>query len=90
MYAHTCCYVNNIYVHSILYFTLKFLGTAPITNGIAIVTVNGLECGVTYSIIAGGTLNGDLVGPRSSHGNINMGPCPLASNSLLCIKHLIN
>ena len=46
-------------------------GTAPITNGIAIVTVNGLECGVTYTIIAGGILNnGDLMGPRSSHGNV--------------------
>ena len=24
------------------------------------VTVNGLDCGVTYTIIAGGTLNGDV------------------------------
>ena len=37
----------------------------------ATVTVNGLKCGVTYTIIAGGTLNEDLVGPRSSHGTIN-------------------
>ena len=51
-------------------------GTAPITNGTATVTVNGLECGLTYTIIAGGTLNGDLVGPRSSHGNVTTGPCP--------------
>ena len=51
-------------------------GTAPITNGIATVTVNGLECGVTYTIIAGGTLNGDLVGPRSSHGNLTTGISP--------------
>ena len=69
---------------------LKFSGTAPIANGMATVTVNGLECGVTYTIIAGGILNEDLVGPSSSHENINMGPCPLASNGLLCIKHLIN
>ena len=41
-------------------------------------TVNGLQRGVTYAIIAGGTLNGDLVGPRSSHGNITTGPCPLS------------
>ena len=41
------------------------LDAAPITNGTATVTLNGLECGVTYSIIAGGTFNGDLVGPRS-------------------------
>ena len=51
-------------------------GSAPITNGTATVTVNGLECGVTYTIIARGTLDGDLVGPRSSHGNITTGPCP--------------
>ena len=51
-------------------------GSAPIINGIATVTVNGLECGVTYSIIAGEMLNGQLVGPRSSHGNIATGTCP--------------
>ena len=45
-------------------------GNASITNGIATVTVNGLECGITYTIIAGGILNGDLVGPRSSQGSI--------------------
>ena len=42
----------------------------------AAVTVNGLECEVTYNITAGGTLNGDLVGPRSSHGTITAGYCP--------------
>ena len=46
------------------------LGSAPITNGMATVTINGLECGVTYTIIAGGTLNETLIGPRSTHGNI--------------------
>ena len=40
-------------------------GSTPITNGTATVTVNGLECGVTYTITAGGALNGDLIGPRS-------------------------
>ena len=41
------------------------------------VTVRRLECGVTYNIIAGGLemRDGDLVGPRSSHGTA-MGPCP--------------
>ena len=48
---------------------------ATITNGMAIVTVDELDCEVTYDIIAGGTLNGDLVGPRSSHGTITSGPC---------------
>ena len=46
-------------------------GNAAITNGMAKVTVDGLECGVIYTIIAGGILNHDLVGPESSHGIIN-------------------
>ena len=43
----------------------------------AIVTVNGLKCQGTYTVTAGGSLNGDLVGPRSSHGNITAGSCPV-------------
>ena len=67
------------------------------SNGMALLTVNGLQCGVTYTIIAGGTLNGDLVGPRSSHGNITTNPCPIASKlhllscmygSYVAIKHV--
>ena len=53
------------------------LGNALITNGMATVTIDELACGVTYTIIAGGTLDGDLVGPKSSHGTITAGPCPL-------------
>ena len=49
---------------------------AAVTNGMATVKIDGLECEVTCTIIAGGTLNGALVGPRSSHGNITSGPCP--------------
>lgn len=53
-------------------------GTATIMNGTATVTVTGLQCGVTYTVIAGGTLSdGDLVGARSSHGTITTGPCPI-------------
>ena len=51
------------------------IGMAAITNGMATVTIDGLECEVTYAITAGGTLNGALVGPRSSHGNITSGSC---------------
>ena len=40
------------------------------------VTLNGLACGVEYTIIAGGTLNGHLVGPRLFYGTITAGPCP--------------
>ena len=36
----------------------------------ATVTIIGLNCGVTYTIIAGGTNNGDLVGPISVHDNV--------------------
>ena len=43
----------------------------------ATVTVNGLMCGVTYTITAGGMLNGELVGPMSSHGTIDTNPCPV-------------
>ena len=42
----------------------------------ATVIIDGLQCEVTYTIIAGGTLNGVLVGPRSSHGTVTSGPCP--------------
>lgn len=33
----------------------------------ATVTIIGLNCGVTYTIMAGGTNNGDLIGPMSVH-----------------------
>ena len=42
----------------------------------ATVVIIGLECEVTYTIIAGGTLNGDLVGPSSSYGAVTAGQCP--------------
>ena len=54
-----------------------YIGTAPIINGMATVAINGLECEVTYTIIAGGTFNGDLVGPRSSYGTVTAGQCPI-------------
>ena len=54
-----------------------YIGTAPIINGMATVVITGLECEVAYTIIAGGTLNGDLVGPSSSYGTIIAGQCPI-------------
>ena len=62
------------YIHS--YYHIQ-TGMAVVTSGMATVTVDGLECEVTYNITAGGTLNGALVGPRSSHGTVTSGPCPL-------------
>ena len=47
----------------------------------ATVTIDGLECEMTYSIIAEGTLKGILVGPRSSHGTISTGPCSVVSTT---------
>ena len=67
MYVYTCFHLY-IHIHT---------GMTTIINGMATVTVDGLECEVTYDITAGGTLNGALVGPRSSHGTITSGPCPL-------------
>ena len=76
-YAHLAIKLLNYYINGM--HSLFILGTAPITNGLATVTLNGLACGVTYTIIAGGTLNGDLVGPRLSLGNITTASCALAS-----------
>ena len=39
------------------------------------VTLNGLACGVIYTITAGGTLGGDLVGPRLFYGNFTDDSC---------------
>ena len=46
----------------------------------ATVTISGLQCGVTYNIIAEGVLYGTLVGPGSSHGSITTGPCPVIAS----------
>ena len=44
------------------------------------VIVNGLECEAIYIIIAGGTLNGGLLGPRSSYNNLTTSTCPEAQS----------
>ena len=46
----------------------------------ATVTINDLQCGVTYNITAEGALNGTLVGPKSPHGNVTAGPCPVTAS----------
>ena len=66
----TCHYAKFMFPHS---------GTAPIINAMATMSITELECGVNYTIIAEGTLNGDLVGPRSSHGTVATNPCPVCS-----------
>ena len=59
-----------------LYMEDVIPGRAPIINGMAIVTVNSLHCGVTYNITAQGMYNnGTMVGPESSYGAITTGVC---------------
>ena len=60
-----------------------FLGNSTITEGIATVVINDLQCGVTYNITAEGMLNETLVGSRSSHGSIAPRPCPMISSEYM-------
>ena len=66
--------MSNVGIHN---YTLYNSGTAPVTNGLATVIVNGLECGITYTIIAGGALNGNIIGPSRSHGNFPICACSI-------------
>ena len=58
-------------------------GIASVTNGTATVAISDLQCGMTYTIIAEGVLNGMLVGPGSSHGSIAAGPCPMMTGEYI-------
>ena len=51
----------------------------------ATVTINDLQCGVIYNITAEGALNGTLVGPKSLHGNVTAGSCPLIASTYVCM-----
>ena len=44
-------------------------------NGSATIIISGLNCLEAYTVTAGGTLDGTLVGPRSSHEPITTGVC---------------
>ena len=46
----------------------------------ATVTIDSLECEVDYTITAGGTLAGELLGPRLLHGDVTSGPCSTGEN----------
>ena len=65
--------------------TSLHLVTAAVNNRTARMTVDGLQCEVTYTITAGGILNGALIGPRSSYGSIIAGPCPTVTFSMYLI-----
>jgi len=76
--------IHDIYMRT--YIKYKFyliIGTALISNDMATVRIANLHCEVTYYITAGGTLNGDLVGPRSSLGTITAGPCPIVMTTTM-------
>ena len=69
-----------MYVHNHNKYHSVILGSAPINNGMAVVTVNSLHCGVTYNITVGGMYNnGTLVGPGSSY-DVTTGICRLATS----------
>ena len=63
--------------------TLIFLGNASITEGMATVAINDLQCGLTYNITAEGMLDETLVGSRSTHGSIAPRPCPMTSSEYI-------
>ena len=64
-------------------YNLYILGNASVTNGMAIVAISNLQCGVTYALIAEGMSNGTFVGPASSHGDITTGPCPVMTSEYI-------
>ena len=79
------------------YCILPHSGVATINNGMATVTVTGLMCEVEYTITAGGVFDGQLVGPRSSHGTITAGRCLVimtttttATTSMISKEEIIN
>ena len=79
--------------------TLYYIGNASINNNTMVaVIVRALQCGVQYTITAGGMFdNGTLVGPAMSHKSTITSPCPPATGERLfhmyiCSNqdHLIN
>ena len=52
-------------------------------NGSATIIIPGLNCQETYTVNAGGTVNGTLLGPRSFHENITTGDCQIGMQRLV-------
>jgi len=67
--------LNNTFIAIIRFHA--YVGFGVISNDMATVRINNLQCEVTYTIIAGGrdVNTEELIGPRSSHGTITAGPC---------------
>ena len=51
----------------------------------ATVTMNDIQCGVIYNITAEGALNGTPVGPKSPHGFVTAGPCPVIASTYVYV-----
>ena len=64
---------------------LYYIGNASINNDAMVtVVVTALQCGVQYTITAGGMFdNGTLVGPAMSHESTITSPCPPATGEKL-------
>lgn len=73
--------MNAVYINFIL-------GNASINNDTMVtVTVMALQCGVQYTIIAGGIYNnGTVVGPATSYENTVINYCPTTGENLLQVK----
>ena len=73
------CSTYVYYFAVITYVLHDHPDSSAVINGSATITVSGLNCLVTYTVTAGGTLGPfTLVGPRSSHGNITTGDCMMS------------
>ena len=72
--------------------TLRMLhiGNASINNDTMVaVIVRALQCGVQYTITAGGMFdNGTLVGPAMSHDSTVTSPCPPATGENFVVELL--
>ena len=57
-------------------------GNATITNGIAVVIVNRLECEAMYTVVTNGVISDRIVeGSRLSNRTIATGACPVSVKS---------
>lgn len=57
-------------------FYVLLIVSGSISSSLAMVMFDNFQCDVTYTISAGGTLQGELVGPNLLFGNVMSGPCP--------------
>ena len=66
---------NKIITMCVHVYVRILSGSATITSNMATVTVRNLQCQQTYTITAGGILNGMLVGPQFRQETVTAGSC---------------